>query len=302
MRPSPSHALIFVQTSSAAISQYASTVQSLFNAELMHGDPSTPTLETAPVVNTKTSAWLVKSKAAVKSFERKRNEAFPIPPTACVKITDMIAAKQCTEDLGYALDAAETSRIVKEHRLADKVALNGGAKYEFHVVVGRGENLYGKSLTHPADAFVTVFESGSTTRLHKTKTVMSQIDPTWEEDFQHGVSATTNLEISCYDRSLVGKNELIGSATLKLDPLAYRENPLQDIALPLNPRGTVHLRVELETGDRHEVDYHLNAAKRLLDRVANDMIRGLIDKVGWTARSQVMVRGHADSLSDVRVY
>jgi hypothetical protein len=234
----------------------------------------------APVVNTKTSAWLVKSKAAVKSFERKKHEAFPIPPTACVKITDMIAAKQCTEDLGYALDAAETSRIVKEHRLADRVAHTGNAKYEFHIVVGRGENLYGKSLTHPADAFVTVFESGSTTRIHKTKTVMSQIDPTWEEDFQHGVSSATNLEISCYDRSLVGKNELIGSATLKLDPLAYRENPLQDIALPLNPRGTVHLRVELETGDRHEVDYHLNAAKRMLDRVANDMIRSLIDKVG----------------------
>jgi hypothetical protein len=245
----------------------------------LHGDPSTPTTEAAPVVNTKTSAWLVKSKQAVKSFERKRTEAFNIPPTACVKITDMIAAKQCTEDLGYALDAAETSRIVKEHHLTNKVPHTGNAKYEFHIVIGRGENLYGKNLSNPADAFVTVFESGTPTRIHKTKTVMSQIDPTWEEDLQHGVSSATNLEISCYDRSLVGKNELIGSATLKLDPLVYRETPLQDIALPLIPRGTVHLRVELETGDRHEVNYHLNAAKRMLDRVANDMIRSLIDKV-----------------------
>lgn len=191
----------------------------------------------------------------------------------------MIAAKQCTEDLGYALDAAETSRIVKEHHLTNKVPHTGNAKYEFHIVIGRGENLYGKNLSSPADAFVTVFESGTSTRIHKTKTVMSQIDPTWEEDLQHGVSSATNLEISCYDRSLVGKNELIGSATLKLDPLVYRETPLQDIALPLNPRGTVHLRVELETGDRHEVNYHLNAAKRMLDRVANDMIGSLIDKV-----------------------
>lgn len=249
---------------------------------MLSGDPSTPTTEAAPVVNNKASAWLVKGKQAVKSFERRRTEAFAIPPTSCVKITDMIAAKQCTEDLGYALDAAETSRIVKEHRLkADNITPHaaGSHKYDFHIVIGRGENLYGKNMAHPADAFVTVFESGSSTRIHKTKTVMSQIDPTWEEDFQHGIPATANLEISCFDRSLVGKNELIGSATLKLDPLVYRDTPLRDIALPLNPRGTVHLRVEMETGERHEVNYHLNNAKRMLDRVANDMIRSLTDKV-----------------------
>lgn len=114
---------------------------------------------------------------------------------------------------------------------------------------------------------------------------MSQIDPTWEEDFQYGISTFANLEISCYNRSLVGKNEIIGSATLKLDPLAYRETPVRDIAIPLNPRGTIHLRVELETADRHEMDYHLNSARRTLDRVANDMIRHLIDKVSTVSMS-----------------
>lgn len=258
------------------------TVQNLFHAELDHANPSTPTIEALPTVNNKASAWLVKGKQAVKSFERKKADSFVIPPAACVKITNMIAAKQCTEDLAYALDSAEISRIVKEHRSKSGMTspqAAGSAKYTFHIVIERGENLYGRNLSAPADAFVVVSESAAATRVHKTKTVMSQIDPTWEEDFQHGISTFTNLEVACYNRSLVGKNEMIGSASLRLDPLAYRETPLKDIAIPLNPRGTIHLRVELETGDRHEVDYHLNVAKRTLDRAANNMIRNLIDKV-----------------------
>lgn len=264
------------------------TVQNLFNAELDHANPSTPTSEAVPTVNNKASAWLVKGKQAVKSLERKKADSFVIPPAACVKITNMVAAKQCTEDLGIALESAETSRIVKEHRSKAGITsahAAGTAKYTFRVVIERGDNLYSKSLTNPADAFVVVNASGSNIRIHKTKTVMSQIDPTWEEDFQYGISTFANLEISCYNRSLVGKNEIIGSATLKLDPLAYRETPVRDIAIPLNPRGTIHLRVELETADRHEMDYHLNSARRTLDRVANDMIRHLIDKVSTVSMS-----------------
>lgn len=258
-------------------------MQNLFIAELHHANVSTPsTTEVTPAVSGKASAWLAKSKQAIKILERKNAEAFNIPPTACVKITDLIAAKQCTEDLGYALDAEETSRIVKEHRLKTGTANQGkgaDAKYDFHIVVGRGENLYSKNLANPADAFVSVFELGNTTRLHKTGTVMSRIDPTWEEEFHHAVPSARILEINCFDRSLVGKNELIGTATVKLDPVAYRETPIRDLALPLNPRGTVHIRVELQNGDMHEVNYHLNKAKRMLDRVANDMVRNLIDKV-----------------------
>ncbi|KAJ9121626.1 hypothetical protein QFC22_002246 [Naganishia vaughanmartiniae] len=270
-------------TSSTAITQYATTVQNLFIAELHHANDTTAsTTEAAPAVSGKASAWLAKSKLAIKSLERKNAEAFNIPPTACVKITNLIAAKQCTEDLGYALDAEETSRIVKEHRLKTGTANQGkgaDAKYDFHIVVGRGENLYSKNLATPADAFVSVFESGNTTRLHKTSTVMSRIDPIWEEEFHYAVPSARILEINCFNRSLVGKNELIGSATVKLNPVAYRETPIRDIALPLNPRGTIHIRVELQNGEMHEVNYHLNKAKRMLDRVANDMVRNLIDKV-----------------------
>ncbi|KAJ9107899.1 hypothetical protein QFC19_002642 [Naganishia cerealis] len=279
-------------TSSAAVTQYASTVQNLFLAELQNTNASTPATEAAPAVSGKASAWLAKSKQAVKSLERKKAEAFTIPPTACVKITDLLAAKQCTEDLAFALDAEETSRIVKEHRLrtgAPMQRTGTDAKYDFHIVLGRGENLYAKNLATPADAFVSVFEAGNSTRLHKTSTVMSRIDPTWEEEFHHGVSSAKNLEINCFNRSLVGKNELIGSAIVKLDPVVYRETPLREIALPLNPRGTVHLRVELQTGDMHEVNYHLNKAKRMLDRVANDMIRNLVDKISEFVQMQLSV-------------
>ncbi len=275
----------FSRSASVAISQYATTVQALYVAEISPAAGSMDrSAEQPAAVAGKAGAWLAKGKQAVKSLERKKVEGFVISPTACVKLTDMYAAKSSTEDLMVAIGADETAQIVRQHKLqvngahkdADRIA-----RYIFSVNVVRGENLLNKNLGKPADAFVTLQDVTSSTRVLKTGTVIGRLDPTWEEAVEISISSAKMYEISCWDRLLVGKHDLIGKTTFKLDPNAFKDQPSRDVVLPLNPRGVVHLRIEMEGGEKHEARFYLNRAIRSLDRAADEMTRKTMDRVSW---------------------
>lgn len=93
------------------------------------------------------------------------------------------------------------------------------------------------------------------------------------------------LELTCFDRSLVGKHDPIGSATFKLDPRVFSDNSTRDVVLPLNPRGLVHVRIRMEGGEKHDIQYHLSSAIRALERAERDMIREIVDKMGEYIKS-----------------
>lgn len=97
------------------------------------------------------------------------------------------------------------------------------------------------------------------------------------------------MELSAWDRQLVGKHDLIGSTTFKLDPRAFGECGTRDVLLPLSPRGLVHLRVSMDGGERHDVAYHLSTCVRALDRQAEDMTREIVDRIAEYARSVLSV-------------
>lgn len=240
-------------------------------------------LEPAPMVGGKAGAWLAKSKQAIQGLERKKVEGFNIPPTACVKLTDMGAARSCLEDLGVAMEADETTRTVKEHSLKTTGAANGSLRsteHVFTVTVSRGENLLSKSLQKAADAFVSITDPVNSNRLLKSNTTVNSADPSWEESFEITIGGPKILDLACYDRTLVGKHDLIGAANFKLEPAAYREVPVRELLVPLKPRGSVYVRLEMAGGERHEVKFHLDRAGRSLDRAGEAMTRSIVDRVG----------------------
>lgn len=83
-----------------------------------------------------------------------------------------------------------------------------------------------------------------------------------------------------FDRNLVGKHDPIGLSNFKLDPRLFADQPIRDIMLPLNPRGTVHIRISMQGGEKHDVSYHLDTASRGLDRTEADMVREIVEKMG----------------------
>lgn len=89
----------------------------------------------------------------------------------------MGAAKVCLDDLVFALEAEETARIVKEHKLP-----NGPPETKrnvFSVTILRGEGILTRALNKGADGFVVVTDKETGERLIKTRTILSQEDPKW---------------------------------------------------------------------------------------------------------------------------
>lgn len=99
------------------------------------------------------------------------------------------------------------------------------------------------------------------------------------------VDSVKQFELACFDRSLVGKHDPIGTASFKLDPRVFSEQSTRDIVLPLNPRGLIHLRVRMEGGEKHDVQYHLSTANRALERAERDMSREIVEKMGEYIKS-----------------
>ena len=110
-----------------------------------------------------------------------------------------------------------------------------------------------------------------------------------EQSFEISVGALKIVELAAFDRQLMGKHDSIGMATFKLDRRHFADSPIRDVLLPLSPRGTVHLRIRMEGGERHDVVYHLSSASRALDRAIGDMQREIVDKIGDFIRSSLSV-------------
>ncbi|ODO07655.1 cytoplasmic protein [Cryptococcus wingfieldii CBS 7118] len=280
----------YSKTVSFAVNQYASTVLALFVHDINPERSLSPSAEPAyqGMLSGKASSWLAKGQQAVKSLEKKKVDGFVVPPAACVKLTDMGAAKTCLEDLTFALEAAHTARIVKSHHL-DTPHTERNVNHVFTVTVVRGQGLLGRGLKGGADAFVVVLDKGTGERRIKTKTILGAEDPKWEQAFEITVGAIKFLELQVFDRQLVGKHEPLGTASFKLDPRSFTSTPTRDIVLPLSPRGTIHIRISMEGGEKNDVQYHLDVAGRALDRAEGDMRRGIVEKMGEFIKAQLSV-------------
>jgi hypothetical protein len=207
----------------------------------------------------------------------------------------MGAAQVCLDDLLFALEADETARIVKEHKLPNGPPER--TRHVFTVMVLRGENILTRGLVKGADGFVVVTDKETGERLIKTRTVLGQEDPKWwvglprprltcrEQSFEISVGRVKTLELAVFDRTLVGKHDPIGTSTFRLDPRSFVENPIRDVILPLSPRGTVHVRISMEGGEKHDVAYHLSTASRVLVRTEGDMIREISDRMSEFIKS-----------------
>ncbi|WOO80435.1 putative protein [Vanrija pseudolonga] len=276
------------KTAGVALTEYATAVQALFTAEVAPPKPAAKEASSVPQtqVASKASTWLAKGRHAVqkldrqidRGLDRKKADAYIIPGSACVKLTDMKASRSLLEDLAYTLEADETARIVKEKGLQG--VSTQPARHCFVISVIRGQNLLTKSSTKAADAFVAVVDRDTGERLFKSRTVLETEDPKWEQSFEISVGARKTLELVAYDRQFVGKHDAIGSRVFKLDPQVFADIPERDVVLPLSPRGVVRLRISMDAGEKHDVNYHLSSAARALDRTASDMTHEIVDRMG----------------------
>lgn len=195
----------------------------------------------------------------------------------------MGAAGQFIDDLARALEADQSARVLREHKLAPTSA----PRQVFSIQVLRGQHILTRD-AKPADAFVTVTDTASGSRLFKSRTQLESEDPKWEQSFEFSVSSEPkSLDIVVFDRQLVGRHDIVGSRTIRLDPASFESEPTRDLVLPLSPRGIVMLRVTAVGRERYDVGYHLTASKRALERTAADMQSEIVDRLAEHLRTHL---------------
>jgi hypothetical protein len=292
------------RTAGVAVGEYATSVHLLFQCDLADKDKavgsgaanSSPTSPTAPLpmmpaaLGGKASAWLAKGRHAVAKVEQRlaqpKADGFVVSPAALVKMTNMGAARAHLEDVGFFMEADACARTIREHKLP--LENKQGQQHRFSVTVLRGQNLLTRG-GKPADALVSVSSAATGERIFKSRTVLESEDPRWEQTFEVISQAGTvfQLELTAFDRQLVGKHDAIGSRAFRLDAALFADTPVRDVVLPLSPRGAVHLRIALDAARVYDVGYHLSAAARVLEYTAADMQLEIVDRMAEFLRQQL---------------
>lgn len=79
-------------------------------------------------------------------------------------------------------------------------------------------------------------------------------------------------------RYVTGKHHVMGRAYLRLDALKDNELGCRDLLLPLDTRGRLHLRIDVEQ-EIEDMRFSFGRAFRRLKRLEGEMVRVYIDKV-----------------------
>lgn len=103
------------------------------------------------------------------------------------------------------------------------------------------------------------------------------------------LGATKHIEIALYDRSLVGKHDLIGVAVIKLDPKSWSNGTCREAVLPLSPRGLVYLRIGVEGGDK-DIKSAFAGVSRTLHRAQDEMMNDVVERMMEYLRDQLSSR------------
>ncbi|ORX38986.1 hypothetical protein BD324DRAFT_618118 [Kockovaella imperatae] len=264
---------------SAAVTQYAATINAVFIADVTPAKISTPTTEFQAMLGGKAGSWLAKGQQAVKSLEKKKVDGFVAPPTACTKLMDITQSQVSLQDIISDQDISSKPNV-------KSLRVNGDAtgRRAVTVTLMRGSGMLAKGSTKAADAFVVFSDKETGDRLLKTQTILGNENPRWNETVEITMGSAKILEFSAYNRSLVGKHDLIGSGTLKVDNETFVSTPVRDLLVTLTPQGSIRVRLDIEDGASNDANRYLSTAMRSLERTEVDMMREITDRIGETVQ------------------
>jgi hypothetical protein len=103
--------------------------------------------------------------------------------------------------------------------------------------------------------------------------------PVGEETFDISVENALWIIANVRDRALIGKHDIIGRASVCLDPRQFGDFLTHDLWLGLDSAGRILMRISME-GEKDDIQFYFGRAFRSLKRTEGDMGRVFVDKAG----------------------
>lgn len=102
------------------------------------------------------------------------------------------------------------------------------------------------------------------------------------------ITKPTIYEMTVYDRSLVGKHDIVASGPLHIDPKTAAGT--RSVLLPLQPQGMLRLSIATDGGEKREVRPYIDAATALLERTEAKMAFGCLERMMEFIKDQLSHR------------
>ncbi|KAF7515000.1 hypothetical protein G7054_g14826 [Neopestalotiopsis clavispora] len=254
------------------LERYCETVDKRFNAEM--DAPRADEQEALAAAQTTQGKFMKYAKDAWNNKEKI--EPFQFYTESLVKLNNIEYAMQELDKLEKLINV-DACALVLEKAEGPKKAVKRPSKYVFTVKIVEAEDLKACDPNGTSDPYVVLGDEYQK-RLAKTRTIMRNLNPKWDESVDINVTGPLNLVATIWDYDMFGEHDFVGRTTLKLDPNGFRDYLPQEIWLDLDTQGRLLVRVSME-GERDDIQFYFGKAFRHLKRTERDMVRKITDKL-----------------------
>jgi hypothetical protein len=269
------------------LGRYCEVIEQRFSKEMDRLSP----MQEAAAAQSKQEKWMQFAKDAWNNKEKIEPFQFYPEVSLSVSISDAIDTKHMQSfvklnNIEYAIQQLDIlEKTMNVDACAEvlvkitppKEKQRRPSKYVFTIKIVEAEELKACDPNGTSDPYVVLGDEYQK-RLAKTRVVMRNLNPRWDESVDITVSGALNIIATIWDWDTFGDHDYVGRTSLKLDPAHFSDYLPREYWLNLDTQGRLLLRVSME-GERDDIQFYFGKAFRLLKRTERDMTRKITDKV-----------------------
>ncbi|TLD26413.1 hypothetical protein PspLS_04838 [Pyricularia sp. CBS 133598] len=255
----------------AGIGRYCEIVDQRFSREM---DRASAQDAAAAASKTTQERFMQYAKDALSTKEKA--EPFQFYPESFVKLNNIEYAMQALDKLEKLVNADGCADVLLKADGPIKM-FQKTSRYTFTIKIVEAEDLKACDPTGTSDPYVVLCDEYQK-RLAKTRIVMRNLNPRWDESVDIDVQGPLNLIATIWDYDTFGDHDFVGRTSLKLDPKHFSDYLPREFWLDLDTQGRLLIRVSME-GERDDIQFYFAKAFRHLKRTERDMVRKVTDKL-----------------------
>ncbi|KAH7364451.1 hypothetical protein BKA65DRAFT_138644 [Rhexocercosporidium sp. MPI-PUGE-AT-0058] len=252
------------------LARYCEVLEQRFTKEMDRLSPA----QEAAAAQTKQEKWMQLAKDAWNNKEKI--EPFQFYPESFVKLNNIEYAVQQLDVLEKTMNVDACADVLAKNA-PPKEKQRRPSKYVFTIKIVEAEELKACDPNGTSDPYVVLGDEYQK-RLAKTRVVMRNLNPRWDESVDITVQGALNVIATVWDWDTFGDHDFVGRTSLKLDPVHFSDYMPREYWLNLDTQGRLLLRVSME-GERDDIQFYFGKAFRLLKRTERDMTRNITDKL-----------------------
>lgn len=272
---------VIIKGISEAITMYGYKCLDLINNDLNDEDDQ-PQDELMATQEEETNAmrWLSGVKAAVTGSVRiEPPKPYKFKKRTCVALNNLGAMLENIDRLEELINPEKVSSVIQRYEGSAK---SSSSINLFSIKIVKAENLRAMGADGFSDTYVMLTDSNSRTTIGKTRMILDDLNPQWNEEFEFTVPATNPgfITATVWDdsKAKVRSHEIVGRTTIHLDPRKYNDNGIpHERWFDLDTQGRLLCSISMES-EKVDALFCLGRAHRSLVRVRDRTITLMVNK------------------------